>query len=216
MHPFFPLLISANASLARRMGVLAFIVVGLLDQSVVPIPGSMDALVILFTASKPELWWYYALWGTLGTTVGAYVTYRIAKKGGKEKLEEKIGKSRAEKAYKFFDRWGFWSVFLGAIAPPPVPIVPFLATAGVMQYPKRWFLAAYSLGRVLRFGLVAWVTVKYGKHIFGFLSRYYKPALVILIVLGVLGGSVGLWYYKKLRRRKRAEDSGAAPESNAA
>jgi membrane protein YqaA with SNARE-associated domain len=196
--------------------VLGFIAVGLLDQSLIPIPGSMDALVILFTANRPELWWYYPLWATLGTCLGAYVTYRIAQKGGKEALENKIGKKRAEKAYVVFERWGFWSLFVGAIAPPPVPIVPFLASAGVMQYPKRLFLTAYATGRILRFGLVGWVTSKYGKHIFTFFSRYYRPALYSLIALAIVGGAVGVWYYLRLRRRKRAEDAGRVPRPHAA
>ena len=209
-------LLSTAMNLARRLGVVGFIAVGLIDQSIIPIPGSMDAMVIVFTASKPELWWYYALWATAGTTIGGYITYRLAQREGKEKLEEKIGKKRAEKAYQIFERWGFWSVFVGAIAPPPVPIVPFLMAAGVMQYPKRWFLSSYALGRIIRFGLVGWVTAKYGRHIFGFFSRYYKPAMYSLIVLGVLGGAAAIWWYLRIRRRKKAEDAGRVRQPRAA
>ncbi len=203
-------------SLVHRLGVLAFIVVGILDQSVVPIPGSMDALVILYTASRPDMWWYYAIWATVGTTIGGYITYRIAQKGGKEALEKKIGKKRSDKAHQIFKRWGFWSVFVGAIAPPPVPIVPFLAVAGVMEYPKRYFLSAYGVGRILRFGLVGWITSAYGKNIFGFFSRYYKPALYSLIVLGVIGGAAAIWWYLRIRRRKKAEDAGQVKQPRAA
>ncbi len=210
------LLLSTATNLARRLGLLAFIIVGLADQSVIPIPGSMDALVIFFTAGKPEFWWLYAIYATVGTTIGAYITYRLAQKGGKDALEKKLGKQRAEKAYRFFDKWGFWSVFVGAIAPPPVPIVPFLTAAGVMHYPKRWFLSAYALGRILRFGIVGLITKEYGRNIFGFFSRYYKPAMYTLIVLGVAGGIVGIWFYKRLRRQKKAEDAGAVPQQRAA
>lgn len=207
---------SAFMNLAHRLGVLAFIVVGVLDQSVVPIPGSMDALVILYTASRPAMWWYYAVWGTVGTTIGGYITYRIAQKGGKEALEKKLGKKRADKAHQVFEKMGFWSVFVGAIAPPPVPIVPFLAVAGVMQYPKRYFLSSYALGRILRFGLVGWITSEYGKNIFGFFSRYYKPAMYSLIILGVVGGAAAIWWYLRIRRRKKAEDAGQVEQPRAA
>lgn len=214
----FPLIILAAATreLARKLGVAAFIVVGLVDQSVVPIPGSIDALVILFTAKKPELWWYYALWATAGTTLGGYLTYRIAKKGGQEALEGKLGKRRAEKAYHFVGRWGFWSIFIGVILPPPVPIVPLLATAGVMQYPKQHFLAAYISGRILRFSVVAWVTREYGKHIFRFFARYYDPVLYSLIALAVVAGIVGIWFYLRFRRRKEEEAAGRRPERRVA
>jgi membrane protein YqaA with SNARE-associated domain len=207
---------SAALNIAHRLGIFAFIIVGLLDQSVIPLPGSMDALLIFYVASRPERWWYYAIWATVGTTLGGFITYRIAKKGGKEALEKKIGKRRSEKAYKIFDKWGFWSIFVGAILPPPVPIVPFLATAGVMQYPKKWFLSAYAFGRIIRFSLVALITRQYGKSIFGFFTRYYKPALYAMIVLGVIGGIFGIRFYLQLRRRKKAEDSGRAPEREAA
>jgi membrane protein DedA with SNARE-associated domain len=196
---------SAVAELARKYGVLAFLGIGLVDQSIVPVPGSLDALVILFVASKPELWWYFALLATAGATVGAYVTYRIAKKGGKEALAEKIGKKRAEKAHRIFERWGFWSIFTGTILPPPVPIVPFLATAGVMGYPKYRFLAATASGRMLRFSIVALITRFYGKSIFGFFSRYYKPALYTLIALAVVGGAVGLWFYLRYKRNRNSQ-----------
>jgi membrane protein YqaA with SNARE-associated domain len=215
MLPAF-LVYTSAMSLAKRLGVLAFIVIGLVDQSVVPIPGSMDALVIFYAASNPGMWWYYAIWATAGTTIGGYVTYRLAQKGGEEALEKKIGKERAKKVYGFFERWGFWSLFVGAIAPPPVPIVPFLMAAGVMEYPTKRFLAACATGRIVRFGLVGWVTSQYGTQIFGFFSKYYKPALYTLIALGVVGGAVGIWFYLRLRCKKKAEDDGRQPRPRAA
>src|SRR5512146_806413 len=133
---------SALLGLARKFGVLAFIALGLIDQSVIPVPGSLDALVILFVASKPELWWYYTLLATAGATLGAYITFRLARKARREARDNKLGHKRVEKAPRVFSRWGFWSVFIGTILPPPVPIVPFLAVAGVMEYPTYRFLLA--------------------------------------------------------------------------
>jgi membrane protein YqaA with SNARE-associated domain len=207
---------SAALDIAHRLGIFAFIIVGLLDQSVIPLPGSMDALLIFYVASRPDLWWYYAIWATVGTTIGGFVTYHIARKGGKEAVEKKIGKKRAQRAYKIFEKWGFWSIVVSAILPPPVPIVPFLATAGVMQYPKKWFLTSYALGRIIRFSIVALITQQYGRSIFGFVSKYYKPAMYTLIVLCVIGGIFAIRFYRQLRRKKKAEDAGRTPEREAA
>jgi membrane protein DedA with SNARE-associated domain len=209
------LLNSTVLAFARKFGVLAFIALGLIDQSVVPAPGSLDALVILFVASKPELWWYYPILATAGATLGAYVTFRVARKGGKDALEKKLGKMRADKAHHIFSRYGFWSVFTGTILPPPVPIVPFLAVAGVMEYPTYRFLLANASGRMLRFTIVAYITKLYGKSIFQFFSRYYKPALYSLIGLAVIGGVAVLFFYLHHRRSKKSNDS-HVPEHKAA
>jgi membrane protein DedA with SNARE-associated domain len=179
------------------------------------VPGSLDALVILFVASKPQLWWYYPLLATAGATLGAYVTFRLARKGGRDALEKKLGKKKVEKAHRVFSRWGFWSVFIGTILPPPVPIVPFLAVAGVMQYPTYRFLLANASGRMLRFSIVAYITKVYGKSIFGFFSKYYKPALYSLIGLAVAGGVVGLIFYLRYRHNKKSKNS-RVPEHKAA
>src|SRR5713101_9987325 len=73
-----------------QLGGLGFIPLGLLDSSVIPLPGSMDVLTIVLSAHNQELWLYYALMATLGSVMGGYVTYRLARKGGKETLERKF------------------------------------------------------------------------------------------------------------------------------
>jgi membrane protein YqaA with SNARE-associated domain len=201
------LVVSSIWNWVHRIGAFAFIPIGLLDNSVVPIPGSMDALLIVLAASHKEFWWYYALMATLGSVIGGFVSYRIAVKGGKEMLEKKLGADRCKKAYKIFERWGFWSVFAGAIAPPPVPIVFFHGTAGAMQYPRKWFLIALATGRLVRFAILGWVASRYGQHIFSFFSKYYKPAFWTLLVLGIIGGIYALLWYKKLRRKRSKEEN---------
>src|SRR5690242_10090303 len=89
---------------ALRLGGPGLILVGLIDNSVIPIPGGMDIFVILLTSHHRQWWAYYALFATAGAVIGGYVTYRLAKKGGKEGLEKKIGKKRAEKVYKKFEK----------------------------------------------------------------------------------------------------------------
>jgi membrane protein YqaA with SNARE-associated domain len=187
-----------------RLGGPGLILLGLADNSVVPLPGSMDVLTIVLASSHRELWWYYAAMATVGSVIGGYITYRISRKGGKEAFEKRFPKKRAEKVYRIFERWGFWSVAVGAMLPPPVPIVPFLVVAGALQYSRRKFAAALACGRACRFLIVAYVAAHYGQHIFRFMSKYYKPALYTLIALAVAGGIVGLIFYLRHRRQKQA------------
>jgi undecaprenyl-diphosphatase len=179
-----------------HLGGPGLILVGLVDNSVIPIPGGMDVFVILLTAHHRGWWWYYGLMATVGAVVGGYITFRLSKKGGTDGLEKKIGKNRAQKVYKKFEKGGFSTIAVGSIIPPPFPLVPVLMAAGIMQYPKKKFLAALTAGRAVRFFAIAFLGRTYGTAIMGWLGRYYKPFLYVLIALGVLGGIAALLYFK--------------------
>jgi len=187
----------------RNLGGPGLILLGLADNSVVPLPGSMDALTIILSATHPDLWWYYAIMATIGSLIGGYLTYRLGSEGGKETLEKKISKRRAEKVYRIFERYGFWSVSVGAVCPPPMPIVPFLIAAGAMHYPRRKFLSALALGRSVRYTLVAYLGSIYGRRIFHWLGRYYWPVLYALVALAVAGGLVGLYFLRRYRSQQK-------------
>jgi membrane protein YqaA with SNARE-associated domain len=172
---------------ARRwifhLGGLGFIPLGLLDSSILPLPGSMDVLTIVLSARHGELWSYYALMATVGSVIGGYVTYRLARKGGKETLARKFPRRKLEKIYKIFGRWGFGAIAIPALLPPPAPMVPFLLAAGAMQYSVGKFLAALTLGRMVRYSILAYLAARYGRHTLTFLSQVGHPILIAAIAL---------------------------------
>jgi membrane protein YqaA with SNARE-associated domain len=173
---------------ARRwifhLGGLGFIPLGLLDSSVIPLPGSMDVLTIILSARKQELWLYYALMATIGSVMGGYVTYRLARKGGKETLERKFPARTLEKVYGIFERWGFGAIAIAALLPPPAPLVPFLFAAGAMQYSVGKFLVALTVGRIVRYSLLAFLAAHYGRQMLTrVMSQLGHPVLIAVIWL---------------------------------
>ena len=174
---------------------------GLADNSVVPLPGSMDVLTILLAAHQRPLWWYYAFMATVGAVIGGYITYGLARRGGQEAFERKLSKRQANKVFKRFERWGFFAVAVPALLPPPFPIVPFLLAAGAMQYSRKKFVAALALGRGVRFTIVAGMGAMFGRHIVRFFSQYYEPAVFTLIGLAVIGGIVSLVQFYRYKKR---------------
>ena len=183
----------------RRLGGLGLVLLGIADNSVIPLTGSMDVLTIWLAARHREPWPYYTLMATIGAVIGGYITYSLARKGGKDAMERRLSKRRAAKVYKEFGRWGFGAIAVPALLPPPFPFVPFLLAAGAMQYSRKKFLAALALGRGVRYGVAAWLGFHYGNHIVRFFARYDKPALAILIGLAVAGGIVSLIQYLRTR-----------------
>ena len=188
----------------ERLGGLGLVLLGLADNSVVPMPGSMDALTIVLSAHQKNLWPYYAAMATVGGIVGGYATYALGAKGGEGALEKKLHKKQSERIYKIFNKYGFWSLFVPALLPPPVPFSPFLLVAGVLKYSKRNFLIAVGSARAIRYGLLAWLGSIYSRQIFGFFHEYYRPVLWTVITLAVLGGFMALWWTWKRKREGKS------------
>ena len=103
-----------------------------------------------------------------------------------------LAKAKAEKLFSRFARWGFTTVVVSAMLPPPFPLVPVLLAAGALQYSRKKFIGALALGRSIRYFLIAGLGSLYAEQITGFFNRYYKLAVFILIGLAVLGGVFAL------------------------
>jgi membrane protein YqaA with SNARE-associated domain len=184
----------------RSMGGPGLVLLGIVDNSVVPLTGSMDVLCIWLAARHHEPWPYYAAMATLGALIGGYITYALAHKGGKEAMERKLSKKRADQIAQKFEKWGFWAVTIPALLPPPFPFVPFLIAAGAAQYPRKRFLGSLAVGRGARYCIEAFLGFHYGRGILHFFRQYYAPALSILIGLAALGGILTLIEYFRHRK----------------
>ena len=183
----------------RRLGGWGLVLLGVADNSVIPLTGSMDVLTIWLAARHREPWPYYAVMATIGAVLGGYITYSLARKGGKQAMERRLSKRKAAKVYQRFERWGFGAIAIPAVLPPPFPFFPFLLAAGAMQYSRQKFLGALVLGRGIRYSIGAYLGMRYGNHILRFFSRYDKEALAILIGLAIVGGILTLIQYLRYK-----------------
>src|ERR1051325_7043395 len=123
----------------RRMGGPGLLLLGIADSSVIPLTGSMDVLTVLLAAHHPTWWPYYAAMATLGSMVGSYITYSLARKSGKEALKRRFSRERVEKIYKKFEQHGFSAVLIPALLPPPFPLSLFFWPAGASHFLRRSF-----------------------------------------------------------------------------
>lgn len=187
----------------ERLGGIGLVLLGLADNSVVPLPGSMDALTVILSAHEKDWWPYYAMMATVGGVLGGYATYALGRRSGKEALGKKLPGKKAQKVYDTFNRYGFWSLFVPALLPPPVPFSPFLIAAGALKYSRRKFFFTVSLGRAIRYSALAYMGSMYSKQIFGFFHEYYQPILWTFVATTMLGGSAaGLYAWKRKRNGK--------------
>jgi membrane protein DedA with SNARE-associated domain len=203
-----------TAPIARRLrrkllglGGLGLIPLALLDNSPIPIPGAEDVATIVLAARVPQFWPYYAVMATLGSLLGGWITYHLARKGGKGALELKFSARKISKVTKIFERWGFGAIAVPALLPPPMPMVPFLFAAGAMQYPLKKFLAALAAGRAVRYTILAYLGARYGGKIIQFIVKYNHPVIVGVILAAVAIAVAGYYFWPRKSRKSRPPKS---------
>lgn len=187
-----------------HLGALGFIPLGLIDSSIIPLPGSMDVLTIILAARDAELWPYYAVMATVGSVLGGYVTYRLARKGGEKSLEKRFSVKTMKRVRGIFERWGFAAVAIPAMLPPPVPLVPFLLAAGAMQYSVKKFLVAMTVGRIVRYMLLAYLAARYGRKLLPLLLKHGHPAVVGVVAL-IVAAVVAYIVIRGSKKKKRVK-----------
>jgi membrane protein YqaA with SNARE-associated domain len=202
-------LIAAAAPTTRRkiwvwlyhLGGPGLIVLGLVDSSVIPIPGSMDALTIVLSAHHKQLWPYYAAMATIGSVVGGYITFRLARHQGRERLEETLSHGWKKAVADFFKKWRFWAIAVSAVLPPPIPIVPFILAAGATDYSSKRFVGAMTFGRAIRYGILAYFANLYGRVIIRIFSRYGWSIFYAIIALAIFSALAG-FTFRHFEKRK--------------
>src|SRR5262249_1789593 len=79
-----------------------------------------------------------------------------------------------------FARWGFGTVFVSAIMPPPMPIAPVLLGAGALAYPGARFLGALAVARTLRYLVVGYLASVHGRQVSGLIPANWAPILGLI------------------------------------
>jgi hypothetical protein len=87
--------------------------------------------------------------------------------------------------------------------------LPFALASGVLGVSRRRFLVVYGAARTLRYSLIAWLSVIYGRHAIriwsGTLQRWSTPLLCAFAGLLVAGICFGIWKVSGLRKIDAAE-----------
>jgi membrane protein DedA with SNARE-associated domain len=82
--------------------------------------------------------------------------------------------------------------------PPPTPWKAFVFGAGVFEMKIWHFMLAVFTGRVVRFGVEAALTIKYGPQIVDVVGDLFKHHLTLtLVIVAALAGLLVFWVIRK-------------------
>lgn len=189
------------AAFLRHLGAFGLLLLAIADSSPIPTLAGPDILTAILAARQREPWYYYAGLATVGSVIGAYMMFRMARKAGLDYLNRKFGQRKVARLLKYFERWGTGALVFSTVVPFPFPTSAFFAVAGVLDYPLRRFIIVVALGRAIRYGAIAAIAFHYGRR---FVVGLQHPGQHLGWVLAI-AAAVAIAVIVALVLRKRLE-----------
>jgi membrane protein YqaA with SNARE-associated domain len=152
-----------------------------LDSLGVPIIGGVDALLIAVSTVEPKQAFIGAVCAIIGSVIGSYTLFAIARKGGQVMLARQTSHGAGLRLRNWFERYGLLTVFIPALSPIPMPMKIPVFCAGALEVRARSFIAVVALARFIRYFSLAYLGQRYGRGTLVFL-RLHWPAVAIIIV----------------------------------
>jgi membrane protein YqaA with SNARE-associated domain len=183
--------------------------ISFLDSSFVPLPSANDLLLIHLSSQHPKRALLYALASTVGSVLGAYVIYGLAR-GGARFLWRWQSSAAMTRAHAWLERNEFVSILVMSLLPPPAPFKVFLITAGALRVNAARFGVALLVGRSLRFTSEALLGARYGAQAEAYLKEHFVWAS--LVAVGLIVALTLL--HRRLARRPVESSSTDTPRSS--
>jgi len=183
-------------------GPAGILFLSILDSAGVPVAGVFDALLILIAVERPGVAWLCAGLAVAGSTIGNFVLFWTARRGGQRFMEKAAPEGRAAKFRQWFSRYGLVTVFVPALVPIPMPLKLFVISAGVLGTVPAEFIGVILAARILRYFGEVWLGVTLGKESPAFLKTHawnFAAGAILLFAI--------LYLFIRIRGRRETDAS---------
>jgi membrane protein YqaA with SNARE-associated domain len=183
MHGFFSSIFGLFLS---PVGVL---ILAALDSSMLFfLPAALDTAVVIMSARNADWFWIYPILATIGSVIGAGVTFKLGCMIGDAGLKRWIPERKLKRVRDRIGERGAIAMAVAAILPPPFPLTPFVLTCGALGFDRKKFFLAIATMRFLRFGAESVLARIYGRQILGWLdSDTFEFVIAGLMILALVG-----------------------------
>ena len=199
-------------------GLFGLFCVAIVDSSFVPlpIPGITDIMLVVMAARHKVNWALLILVSSVGSAIGAYLSYQIGLRGGMAFLEKRVPPRIVHLVRDWMERHAILAVALPAILPPPMPLSPFVLAAGALKMSRNKFLAAFIISRTTRHAIAVGLGLYYGRPILRLWNRIfaeYGTAAMIVIWTAIIAGCAFAFWSIYRTSRSFTAPHGLASES---
>jgi membrane protein YqaA with SNARE-associated domain len=177
------------STMFRHLGALGLFFLAILDSSPLPTFGGPDILTAILAATHRNPWYEYAAVATAGSVIGAFLTFRLARRAGSAYLHSKFAHRKLDSILSFFDKWGTGALAVSTAVPFPFPTSVLFAAAGASDYGVGRFLTVVIICRGARYTFIAIIADHYGRHFVRVLrhpSQYWGWLLLFAAVIFTL------------------------------
>jgi membrane protein YqaA with SNARE-associated domain len=197
--------VSRLLALLSSLGLVGVFLISIVDSSFVPlpVPGVTDILVILFAARHVNVFALVAV-ATCGSALGGLFSHMVGQAGGMAFLEQRVPARILQPVTRWMNEHALLAISVPAILPPPMPLSPFVLAAGALHMSRRRFVTAFTLSRLARHSIAAWLGLRYGRNVLHlwarFTARWGEPVLIVLWT--VILAATGFAFWKLYRTSK--------------
>ncbi len=191
-------------ALLKPLGIWGAGAIALIDSSTIPVP--MDLLIATYIWNDRRHAVLYVLMGAVGSAIGGLLPFLLGRAGGELFLLKRIDRARYEQLRDRFEKQEFLALMIPSMLPPPTPWKMFVFAAGVFEMRVAPYLLAVTLGRLVRFGVLAVLTIRYGPEAVNLVQlAMHRHARGVLTVVGlVIVGLVVFGVRKSMDKRAAA------------
>jgi membrane protein YqaA with SNARE-associated domain len=200
LHKFSAVLLMA----LKPLGIWGVAGLALIDSALIPIPVSMDGVVIGYVATNHHRFFLYSLVAAAASALGSLVPFFIGRAGGELFLLKRINRERYERIRDRFERQEFLAIMIPAMLPPPTPLKLFEFAAGVFEMKSVTFVLAIFCGKFTQFLVCSLLTIWFGPALLHSMRHVIHQHLDLVIGVA-LAGLLWLVFYiirKVFDRRK--------------
>ena len=133
--------------------------------------------------------------------------YWIGRRGGEPFLLKRISHKKLERLRDRFEKQEFFFIMFPATLPPPTPFKLLVFCSGVIEMRVPQFIAAIIIGRIVRFGLVSYITVRFGADIAKQILATVAQHLPWVLAAFLLAFALYFAYWMRNRRNRELLES---------
>jgi membrane protein YqaA with SNARE-associated domain len=190
-------------TLLLQYGVFGLFLLAVADDSFLFVPIGSDLVAVLLIARNHNLLIPCVVAASAGSVLGVYFLDLVCRKAGDEGLKRLMRPRLLNYMKAKMEKHAAVVLVISCIAPPPFPFGVAIGAASALQYTKVRLLAIVFFARGVRFALVGWAAIAFGRGILRIVnSREFLWAMWIFIAICVVGSvfSVIQWVHNARHR----------------